>query len=123
MNNLVRALAVVGVVFSYTLPVNADDYISSYKYTVNGVEAPVKTVVLDDRTKVIEQSAVVGPCGTKVIEKSAVLEPCSNIKVQSAVIDCPTTVRTMPVVVEHEEKKKSHLFHLGVWPLVDFSLF
>ncbi len=112
MKNLVRSLALAGFVLSCTLPVNADDYVSSFKYKVNGCAAPAKTVLIDKETKVIENAAVVE--GT-----------CSNVKIQSAVVGtpCATTIRTQPVVVENLVKKKAHLFHIGLWPVVDFSLF
>ncbi len=111
MNNIVRSLALAGLVLTFAIPANADSYVSSYQYKVNGMEAPSRTVLIDNDTKVLTQSAIVGDC--------------SAVRVQSAVVtnECPTAIRTTPVVVENLVKKKSHMFHINLWPLVDFSLF
>jgi len=108
MKNLLSLAAVAGLVattFTLAAPAaNAEEFVARYTYLVNGVEVPSTTVLrstLPSTTTVIEQPAVI-----------------------SNTLTAPAVVTTKaPIMVEHRESLTPHIFHLGLWPLIDFSIF
>jgi hypothetical protein len=85
---------------------SADEFVSRYTYYVNGVELPRSSVY---RTEIGGSTAVLA--APTIVEKT-ITAP--------AVI---TSTQPAPIMVEHHENKVPHIFHLGLWPLVDFSIF
>jgi hypothetical protein len=116
MKKLLSLAAVAGIAFATAAPVQADEFVARYTYLVNGVNAPVAAT-----TTVLEQPAVIesGACGATVLTQPAVLDSCgSTVLTQPAVLGT-----TKPIMVEHHENLVPHIFHLGLWPLIDFSIF
>jgi hypothetical protein len=111
MKNLLSLLAVAGIVAGFAAPAHADEFVARYTYLVNGAALPGSTAVLT-------QPAVINnACGANVISQPAVLDSCgSTVLTQPAVL-------AKPIMVEDHENIVPHFFHLGVWPLVDFSIF
>lgn len=111
MKKLLSLAAVAGIFAAVAAPAaHADEFVARYTYLVNG------TQVAAPATTVLTQPAV--------IEKSS----CGAVLTQPAVIDntivAPAVVgTTKPIMVEHHENLVPHIFHLGLWPLVDFSIF
>lgn len=142
MKKLLSLVAVAGIAFSVAAPAAmADEFVARYTYLVNGAAVPTagttvltQPAVLDRCGTVLTQPAVLDPCGT-VLTQPAVLDPCASpcgtVLTQPAVLDnCSTgtiltqpAVSQRPIMVEHHENLVPHLFHLGLWPLVDFSIF
>lgn len=111
MKKLLSLAAVAGVFAAIAVPAaQADEFVARYTYLVNGVQVPAaaSTTVLT-QPAVIENSA----CGTKVLTQPAVVD---------TTISTPAVVGK-PIMVEHHENLVPHIFHLGLWPLVDFSIF
>ncbi len=138
MKKLLSLVAVAGIAFSVAAPAAmADEFVARYTYLVNGAAVPTagttvltQPAVLEPCGTVFTQPAVLEPCGT-VLTQPAVLEPCGTVLTQPAVLNpCSTgtvlvqpAVTQRPIMVEHHENLVPHLFHLGLWPLVDFSIF
>lgn len=113
MKKLLSLAAVAGIAFSIAAPAaQADEFVARYTYLVNGVQVPAAAA-----TTVLTQPAVIEAapaCGT-VLTQPAVIEKT---------ITAPAVVgTTKPIMVEHHENLVPHLFHLGLWPLIDFSIF
>lgn len=107
MKNL-RSLAAVAGLLATTLTVaapaaHADEFVARYTYLVNGVEVP--------RTSVLRSTL---PSTTTVLEQPAVIYNT---------LTAPAVITKAPIMVEHRETLTPHIFHLGLWPLVDFSIF
>jgi len=103
---LVAATAVIGLTAA---PAKADVvYIGSDGIMHNissDVVLPSSTMYVDTT---LTQPAVVEPVTTQVIT-------------QPAVINTTPVIQTSPVVIDRTRDRG--LLHLGVWPLLDFSLF
>jgi len=95
MKKLLSLAAVAGIVVAFAAPAQADEFVARYTYLVNGVQVPTAAA-----TTVLTQPAV--------IENTIV---------------APAVVGSRPIMVEHHENLVPHIFHLGLWPLVDFSIF
>lgn len=111
MKKLLSLAAVAGIFAAVAAPAQADEFVARYTYLVNGaqVAAPAATTVLT-QPAVIENSS----CGA-VLTQPAVI---GNTITAPAVVNT-----TKPIMVEHHENLVPHIFHLGLWPLVDFSIF
>jgi len=138
MKKVLSLMAIAGLVAAFAAPAQADEFVARYTYLVNGAQIPASTTLT--QSAVIEDS-----CGAKaVITQPAVLEDscasraiitqpaliqdscASTVITQPAVVErtlCAPAVVTQPVLIEKHEKRMPHLFHLGLFPLVDFSLF
>ena len=119
MKNLLSLAVVAGFVaatFGIAAPAHADEFVSRYTYLVNGAQ------VLPSQTQVLSQPAVInnGSCGTQVLTQPAVLDNAcgSQILTQPAVVGTGNAI-----MVQDHENLVPHFFHLGLWPLVDFSIF
>ena len=101
---MVAGLAAVALGTSAPQAANADEFVSRYTYYVNGVAMPRSTVL---RTTTSDATVLTQPA---VIERT---------------LTAPAVVTTteQPIMIEHHEDKKPHLFHLGLFPLIDFSIF
>ncbi len=143
MKKLLSLVAVAGIAFSVAAPAAmADQFVARYTYLVNGAAVPTAA----QQTTVLTQPAVLDSCNTgcntgcgQVLTQPAVLDSCNSgcgqVLTQPAVLDscntgcntgCGNTLSAVsqrPILVEHHENLVPHLFHLGVWPLVDFSIF
>lgn len=113
MKKLLSLAAVAGIAFGIAAPAAmADEFVARYTYLVNGAQVPAAA-----STTVLTQPAVIQAapaCGT-VLTQPAVLD---------RTITAPAVVNTQrPIMVEHRENLVPHLFHLGLWPLIDFSIF
>jgi hypothetical protein len=111
MKKLLSLAAVAGIV-AFAAPAQADEFVARYTYLVNGVQVPAAAAT----TQVLTQPAVVtgNSCGA-VLTQPAVVE---------STITAPAVVNTTkPIMVEHHENLVPHIFHLGLWPLIDFSIF
>jgi hypothetical protein len=123
MKNLLSLLAVAGIVAGFAAPANADEFVARYTYLVNGAQLPA--------AQVLSQPAVINnACPAQVLTQPAVVEACpAKVLTQPAVVDaCPTVISqpavlTKPIMVEDHETINPHFFHLGLWPLIDFSIF
>ena len=112
MKNLLSLLTVAGIIAAFAAPAHADEFVARYTYLVNGAALPTAAATLS-------QPAVIAPsaCGTQVISQPAVIDnACGATLTQPAVI-------SKPIMVEDHENIVPHFFHLGLWPLVDFSIF
>lgn len=113
MKKLLSLAAVAGIAFCTAAPAAmADEFVARYTYLVNGVQVPATAAT----STVITQPAVLESTG------------CGTVLTQPAVIDrtltAPAVVNTTkPIMVEHHENLVPHLFHLGLWPIIDFSIF
>jgi hypothetical protein len=99
MKKLLSMAAVAGIVAAFAAPAQADEFVARYTYLVNGAPVPTAATVVAPSTTVLTQPAV--------IENT---------------ITTPAVV-SKPIMVEHHENLVPHIFHLGLWPLVDFSIF
>lgn len=126
MKKVLSLLSVAGMVAAFAAPANADEFVARYTYLVNGAQLPAATATLSQPavitgdacgTQVITQPAVLDSCGSRVITQPAVLDSCGT-----SVISQPAVVNR-PIMVEAHENIVPHFFHLGLWPLVDFSIF
>lgn len=114
MKKVLSLLAVAGTLATLAAPAHAEQFVARYTYLVNGAPAiagsPCGGVYGGGLigAGMLSQPAVIGgyggPCGPGLIGQ-------------------PAVVARPPVVVQHREALVPHLFHLGLWPLVDFSLF
>lgn len=100
MKKLLSMAAVAGIVAAFAAPAQADEFVARYTYLVNGAPVPAAS------------ATVVAPA-TTVLTQPAVIE---------STITAPAVV-SKPIMVEHHENLVPHIFHLGLWPLVDFSIF
>jgi hypothetical protein len=100
MKKLLSLAAVAGIVAAFAAPAQADEFVARYTYLVNGAAVPTAAVT------------TVAPA-TTVLTQPAVIENT---------ITAPAVV-AKPIMVEHHENLVPHIFHLGLWPLVDFSIF
>jgi hypothetical protein len=110
MKKLLSLAAVAGIVAAFAAPAQADEFVARYTYLVNGVQVPTAAA-----TTVLTQPAVI---------QNSCAAP--TVLTQPAVIDSTITapaVVSKPIMVEHHENLVPHIFHLGLWPLVDFSIF
>lgn len=109
MKNLLSLATVAGLIattFSVAAPAaHAEEFVARYTYLINGVQGPSNTVL---------RSTL--PGNTMVLEQPAVIE---NTITAPAVVGATKA----PIMVEHRESLVPHIFHLGLWPLVDFSIF
>jgi len=122
MKKVLSLLTLAGIAAIFAAPAHADEFVARYTYLLNDTNLSAPTV--------LSQPAVIAPaCGTQVISQPAVLDSCSTVISQPAVIDSCSRVLTQPAVikrpimVEDHENIVPHFFHLGLWPLVDFSIF
>ncbi len=102
MKKLLSLAAVAGIVAAFAAPAQADEFVARYTYLVNGTQIPSAAV------------------------SSTTLAPATTVLTQPAVIENTITapaVVSKPIMVEHHENLVPHIFHLGLWPLVDFSIF
>jgi len=111
MKKLLSLAAVAGIVAAFAAPAQADEFVARYTYLVNGVQVPSSTAVLTQPAVI--QSSACAPA-TTVLTQPAVIENT---------ITAPAVIGTKPIMVEHHENLVPHIFHLGLWPLVDFSIF
>lgn len=113
---MVAGLAAVAIGTSAPQTASADEFVSRYTYYVNGVEMPRSTVLRTTTLGTTDQ-VLTAPA---VIENSV----CAPGTIQRT-LTSPAVITTTqkPVMIEHHEDKVPHLFHLGLWPLVDFSIF
>jgi hypothetical protein len=112
MKNLLSLAAVAGILAATFAPAaHAEEFVARYTYLVNGSAAAPAAGLLT-------QPAIVdGGCGANILTAPAVLDNgCCNT--QPAVIG-----GTAPIMVQDHENIVPHFFHLGLWPLVDFSVF
>jgi hypothetical protein len=110
MKKLLSLAAVAGIV-AFAAPAQADEFVARYTYLVNGVQVPAAAAT----TQVLTQPAVVTGNSCAVLTQPAVVE---------STITAPAVVNTTrPIMVEHHENLVPHIFHLGLWPLIDFSIF
>jgi len=131
MKKLASLLVVAGVAAGFlgvSAPANADEFVSRYTYYVNGVAAPSSTVLRETSNSAV--LAAPGGCGTVLTQPAIAAPACGTATVltQPAVVEqsicAPAVVSSKsPIMVEHHEDKVPHLFHLGLWPLIDFSIF
>jgi hypothetical protein len=113
MKNLLSLAAVAGILTATLAPAaHAEEFVARYTYLVNGAVAPVATT--------ITQPAVIGnSCGAQVLTAPAVIDSCNT-----GCNTLPAVVGgTAPIMVQDHENIVPHFFHLGLWPLVDFSIF
>ena len=109
MKNLLSLAVVAGFVaatFGIAAPAHADEFVSRYTYLVNGAQ-----VLPSTQTAVLSQPAVIenGACGTSLINQT---------------LTAPAVVGTSnAIMVQDHENLVPHFFHLGLWPLIDFSIF
>ncbi len=118
MKNLLSLAAVAGIVVATFAPAaNAEEFVARYTYLVNGVQVPASTVL---PAQTLTQPAVIGnSCGTVLSQPAIINDACG-----SAVLTQPAVLGgKAPIMVEDHENIVPHFFHLGVWPLVDFSIF
>jgi hypothetical protein len=101
MKKLLSLAAVAGIVAAFAAPAQADEFVARYTYLVNGAPVPTAAVT------------TVAPA-TTVLTQPAVIENT---------ITAPAVIGAKPIMVEHHENLVPHIFHLGLWPLVDFSIF
>lgn len=99
MKKLLSLAAVAGIVAAFAAPAQADEFVARYTYLVNGAPVPTASTLVAPSTTVLTQPAVI----ENTITSPAVL--------------------SKPIMVEHHENLVPHIFHLGLWPLVDFSIF
>jgi len=124
MKNLLSLAAVAGICAATFAPAaHADEFVARYTYIVNGALAPAAGTV-------ITQPALInGACGTTLTQPAVIDNSCSTVLTQPAVVDntcgtLPAVVGgTAPIMVQDHENIVPHIFHLGLWPLVDFSIF
>jgi len=141
MKNLLSLLTVAGIAAAFAAPAHADEFVARYTYLVNGAVAPVATTltqpaIIDSAcgTRVLSRPALVEPAyGTRILSQPALVEPACGTRIlsQPALVEpaCSTSVISQPaivgrpIMVEDHENIVPHFFHIGLWPLVDFSLF
>jgi hypothetical protein len=115
MKKLLSLAAVAGIAVATFAPAaHAEEFVARYTYLVNGAVAPAATVL---PSATLTQPAIIDSgCGTQVLSAPAVIDNgCSTL---------PAVVGgTAPIMVQDHENIVPHLFHLGLWPLVDFSIF
>lgn len=121
MKKLLSLAAVAGIVAAFAAPAQADEFVARYTYLVNGsnIGAAAATTALP--ATVLTQPAVIenNACGAStVLTQPAVIQ--NNA---CGVTTLPAVVGAKPIMVEHHENLVPHIFHLGLWPLVDFSIF
>lgn len=117
MKNLLSLAAVAGILVATFAPAaHAEEFVARYTYLVNGAAAPAATVL---------------PAATTLTQPAVIDNACGSVLTQPAVIDnaCGATALpavvggTAPIMVQDHENIVPHFFHLGLWPLVDFSIF
>ena len=106
---MVAGIAAVAVGTGLPQVASADEFVSRYSYFVNGVQVPASQMVTTTQT--LTQPAVIQTTPTTVLMQPAVIENTT-----------PAVVAPATMIQDHENMVP-HLFHLGLWPLVDFSLF
>ena len=119
MKNLLSLAAVAGILAATFAPAaHAEEFVARYTYLVNGAVAPAATV-LPAPAATLTQPAIIGnSCGTVLTQPAIVGNSCGTVLEQPAVVGGQA-----PIMVEDHENIVPHFFHLGVWPLVDFSIF
>lgn len=119
MKKLLSLAAVAGIVAAFAAPAQADEFVARYTYLVNGSNIGAAAATTLPGT-VLTQPAVIenGACGASVLTQPAVIQ--NNA---CGVTTLPAVVGAKPIMVEHHENLVPHIFHLGLWPLVDFSIF
>ena len=106
MKNLLSLAAVAGIVATMAPAAQAEEFVARYTYLVNGTAASAQTLV---------QPAIVDGCGVQTLP--AVVDSC-GLQTLPAVVG-----GTAPIMVQDHENIVPHFFHLGLWPLIDFSIF
>jgi len=118
MKNLLSLAAVAGILAATFAPAaHAEEFVARYTYLVNGAVAPAATVL---PAATLNQSAIIdnGTCGATLTAPAVIDNSCG------ATLTAPAVVGgTAPIMVQDHENIVPHFFHLGVWPLVDFSIF
>jgi len=121
MKNVLSLAAVAGIVVATFAPAaHADEFVGRYTYLVNGAAAPAA---------VLNQSALIGgSCGSTLLQPAVIGDSCATTLTAPAVVEnscgLPAVVGgTAPIMVQDHENIVPHFFHLGLWPLVDFSIF
>lgn len=122
MKNVLSLAAVAGILAATLAPAaHADEFVARYTYLVNGAAAPAA---------VLNQSALIGgTCGTTLAAPAVIGDSCATTLTAPAVVEnscgtLPAVVGgTAPIMVQDHENIVPHFFHLGLWPLVDFSIF
>ena len=121
MKNVLSLAAVAGIVAATFAPAaHADEFVARYTYLVNGAAASAG---------VISQPALIGnTCGTTLAAPAIIGESTCGLT-QPAILEnsCGTLPAVVggaaPIMVQDHENIVPHFFHLGLWPLVDFSVF
>jgi len=122
MKNLLSLAAVVGILASLAPAAGAEEFVARYTYLVNGSALPATTIT---------QPAVInGACGTTLTQPALIDNGCSaTVLQQPAVLEngCGTLPAVVnekaPIMVQDHENIVPHILHIGLWPLVDFSIF
>jgi len=122
MKNLLSLAAVAGIVAATLAPAaHAEEFVARYTYLVNGAAAPAT---------VLTQPAVINnACGATLTQPAIIDNGCGAVLTQPAVLEngCSTLPAVVggrgAIMVQDHENIVPHIFHLGLWPLVDFSIF
>lgn len=115
MKKVLSLLAVAGIAAVFAAPARADEFVARYTYLVNGAEAPIVN------TSLTQPAVIGGTCGAPALlsQPAVVGDACGT-----TVLTQPAVAATAaPVMVEDHENIVPHFFHIGLWPLVDFSIF
>jgi hypothetical protein len=114
MKNLLSLAAVAGILAATFAPAaHADEFVARYTYLVNGAQAPAATVL--PSTVLTQPALIENSCGTVLTQPALIDAGCNTL---------PAVVGgSAPIMVQDHENIVPHIFHLGLWPLVDFSIF
>jgi hypothetical protein len=111
MKNLLSLAAVAGIVATMAPAAQAEEFVARYTYLVNGTAGTAATVL---PAQTLVQPAIVDGCGVQTLP--AVVDSCATT--------LPAVVGGQaPIMVQDHENIVPHIFHLGLWPLIDFSIF
>jgi hypothetical protein len=121
MKNVLSLAAVAGILVACFAPAaHADEFVARYTYLVNGGAGGA----------LLNQPALIGAgaCGTALA--APIVNAGCNTLTAPAVIDngCGTLPAVVgggaaPIMVQDHENIVPHILHIGLWPLVDFSIF
>lgn len=113
MKKVLSLLTLAGVAAIFAAPAQADEFVARYTYLVNGAQLAAPAAV----TTLSQPAVIDNSCGTRILSQPAVVDACgTTVLTQPAVVG-------KPIMVEDHENIVPHFFHLGLWPLVDFSIF
>jgi hypothetical protein len=111
MKNLLSLAAVAGILAATFAPAaHAEAFVARYTYLVNG---GLGAGGILNQSAIVDNGLGYGGLGCGAALPAVIDNGCGVAAVGA----------TAPIMVQDHENIVPHFFHLGVWPLVDFSIF